>query len=141
MRAQRLIVLIVASSQISLPSTTTNPIVPFMSDWINSTFRILVLWAFLVNSAVMGAHDMPQDAILPTAHQMHMAHAVPHGDIPGHSLPDPVCKQHCFGMATPESDVVLGHDPAPRLEAPVVEQAQVAGLRLALPEPPPKTAV
>lgn len=104
-------------------------------------FRILALLAFLVNSLVVGAHGMTRDAGLPASLEMHMTHAQPQGDVPGHNLPDPVCKQLCLGMAMSDHDMALGHVPAPRAAAPLAVQAQVAGPRLALPDPPPKAAV
>lgn len=125
----------------SLSDPTSKPMLPVMSDWINYTFRCLALLALLVSSWAVGTHGMPPDSRSPAPHAMHMAHVEPQGDTSDHSLPDPVCKQHCLGMATQESDVALGHDPAPRLEASVASQAQVTGLWLALPDPPPKAAV
>lgn len=125
----------------SLSNPTFDPMLQPMFNRIYSMLRCLALLALLVSGMTVGAHAMPPGDSIPAPHAMHMSHAEPHGDTLDHNLPDPVCKQHCLGMATLEVDVALGHDPLPRLEAPVVSQAQVAGLRLALPDPPPKTAV
>lgn len=139
--AQSLFVSFAASGQMSLSKPGSNPTLPVMSKWINSTLQSLALLALLVSGIAAGGHQMPPDASIAAPHAMHMSHAEPHGDTLDHNLPDPVCKQHCLGMATLEGDVALGHDPLPRLETPVVSQAQVTGLRPALPDPPPKTAV
>lgn len=112
-----------------------------MSKRINHTISILVLLAFLISGVTIGAHDMMRDFSAHAPHHAQLVHAEVHGDTHRHGLPDPVCKQHCLGMPTPDRAVTLGHHTAPRPATPLESQAQVAGLRIALPDPPPKPLV
>jgi len=129
------------SGRMALPDPVRDPISNGMSEWINSTLRAFALLALLLNGMVVGAHRMSADVGTPAAHAMHMIHAAPQDKSPDPGPHDPVCKQHCMGAALPSNLLPTGHDPAARLDSLAPPQAQVAGLRLALPDPPPKTAV